>query len=56
VGFGSVDMSYLPVGDALTGTAACQPLVSMITDHVLSLDFYLLDDLCPSPDLSLARD
>jgi len=37
VGFGSVDLSYLPVGDALTGTAACQPPVSISVD-VLSLE------------------
>jgi hypothetical protein len=37
VGFGSVDMSYLPVGEALTGAAACQPPVS-INDNVLRLE------------------
>jgi hypothetical protein len=60
VGFGSVDMSYLPVGAALTGAAACQPPVS-INDNVLRLEAHvnavmLLADLCPSPYSSLARD
>jgi hypothetical protein len=60
VGFGSVDMSYLPVGAPLTGAAACQPPVS-IKDNVLHLEAHvnsvmILCHLFPSPRSSPARD